>query len=59
MNKEEANFRQGQAVCHPKYDKGVVLVGGTNNIAVKFDNGGPVGFASNATNNIKDLQILS
>jgi hypothetical protein len=28
------------------------------NISIKFDNGGPIGFATNATNNVKDLTLL-
>lgn len=32
---------------------------GTPNLGVKFDNGGPVGFAQDASNNIKDLTVVT
>lgn len=53
-----AHFAVNTAVYHPTYGDGVVTFVNPRrieNIAVKFENGGPQGFANDATNNTADL----
>ena len=55
----------GTRITHPIYGTGVVLDSwlsksvlkstSTENYAVKFDNGGPMGFAEHATNDARSL----
>jgi hypothetical protein len=53
----------GSKVTHPIYGSGVVLdswlsksvLKSTENYAIKFDNGGPMGFAEHATNDARSL----
>jgi len=55
----------GTRITHPIYGAGVVLDSwlsksvlkstSTENYAIKFDNGGPMGFAEHATNDVKHL----
>jgi hypothetical protein len=55
----------GSKVIHPVYGVGVVLdswlsksvlkSASTENYAVRFDKGGPMGFAEHATNDVKSL----
>ena len=55
----------GSKVTHPIYGTGVVLDSwlsksvlkstSTENYAIKFDGGGPMGFAEHATNDVKHL----
>ena len=57
----------GNKVTHPIYGTGVVLDSwlsksvlkstSTENYAIKFDNGGPMGFAEHATNDVKHLTV--
>jgi hypothetical protein len=52
-----------QRIKHPKYGLGTVTDvwrsrRGSTNLAVKFDKGGPVGFAEKATHDIKDLKVV-
>jgi hypothetical protein len=52
-------FKIGERVTHPVFGAGSVvdiwLSRKSENIAVKFDKGGPMGFAKDATNDTKDL----
>lgn len=53
-------FKMNVRVSHPVYGLGTITDGwyskrGAENYAVKFDKGGPVGFAQNATNDVADL----
>ncbi len=62
-------FEIGDKVTHPVHGAGVVLESWlskstlkstpTENYAVKFDKGGPLGFAENSTNDVKDLTKLA
>ena len=59
-SKRLINLSVDQRVSHPKYGLGTVTEiwrsgAGTNNYAIKFDKGGPVGFADRANNSIRDL----
>jgi hypothetical protein len=52
-----------QRIKHPKYGLGTVTDvwrsrRGSINVSVKFDKGGPLGFADRATNDIKDLKVV-
>jgi hypothetical protein len=61
---------KGQQVSHPVWGLGLIIgvedsiklndyrYAGSVNIYVKFDTGGPEGFAENSTNDIKDLQTV-
>ena len=58
-------FDVGNRVVHPLYGTGVILDAwlsksvlksvSTENYAIKFDNGGPMGFAENSTNDVENL----
>lgn len=58
-------FDVGSKVVHPVHGVGLVLSSWlskstlkstqTENYAIKFDNGGPIGFADHATNDARDL----
>ncbi len=50
-----------QRIKHPKWGLGTVTeiwksARGSVNAAIRFDKGGPIGFAERATNDIKDLK---
>jgi RNA polymerase-interacting CarD/CdnL/TRCF family regulator len=53
-------FKVGQRVRHPKWGLGIITASWfskkSENYAVKFDKGGPVGFAEKATNDVEDLK---
>lgn len=51
-------FHKGQRVRHPKYGVGTVIDIISRGYAVKFDKGGPQGWAENATNDVADLQVI-
>jgi hypothetical protein len=53
----------GHRVKHPKYGPGTVTDTWrsrlrTTNASVKFDSGGPLGWADKATHDIKDLMVV-
>lgn len=58
-------FKVSDRIKHPIYGPRLIIDiwpsryrysnTGTENFAIKFDKGGPMGFASDATNNVKDL----
>ena len=58
-------FKVGNRIKHPVYGSGLIIDSwpsryrysstSTENFAIKFDKDGPMGFASDATNNVKDL----
>lgn len=58
-------FAVGNRITHPIYGEGTILDSWlsnsslkstrTENYAVKFDKGGPMGFAEHATNDVKSL----
>ena len=54
----------GARTFHPVYGFGTITDGwyskrGSENYAVKFDKGGPAGFAQNATNDANDLTEIA
>ncbi len=53
-------FRVGDRVNHPVHGTGIITDSWysrkSENYAVKFDKGGPVGFAEKATNDVNDLE---
>lgn len=56
-------FKVNQPVKHETYGVGVVIDSwlskrGSENYAVKFDNGGPQGWAENATHDISELTAV-
>lgn len=56
-------FSIGQKVYSEVYGVGVVIFVGlsrrrTEQYGIKFDNGGPQGWAENATNDIADLRVI-
>lgn len=56
-------FRQGQRVYSEVYGAGTVIHfeysrRGTEQYGIKFDNGGPQGWAENATNDVEDLVVI-
>jgi len=53
----------GNRVEHKIYGSGVVVnvlegKSGSLNVAVKFDKGGPMGFAEHASNDVKQLAVV-
>ena len=62
-NNNPVKLRIDTRIKHPKYGLGTVTDAwrsrrGSTNLSVKFDKGGPVGFAEKATHDIKDLKIV-
>jgi hypothetical protein len=56
-------FKYGQRVYSEVYGAGTVIYlgysrRGTEQYGIKFDNGGPQGWAENATNDVADLQVI-
>lgn len=54
-------FKVGEAVNHDTYGRGIVIDAwrsprGSENYAIRFDTGGPQGFAQNSTNDVDDLR---
>ncbi len=63
MTNKAVKLRIGQTILHQKYGRGTVTDvwrsrRGSTNLSVKFDKGGPVGFAEKATHDIKDLKVV-
>jgi hypothetical protein len=61
--KKVINLSINNRVKHPKWGLGTVTEiwrsgASTNNYAIKFDKGGPVGFADRANNTIRDLEAV-
>ncbi len=62
-------FEIGDRVTHPIHGTGVIVESWTSkstlksvpteNYAVKFDKGGPLGFAENSTNDVEDLEKVA
>jgi hypothetical protein len=53
-------FKINAIVTHPVWGRGIAIDHwpsrrGSEQYAVKFDKGGPMGFAQNATNDVADL----
>lgn len=58
MVKDKFGF--GNRVHSEKYGTGTVIwKGPNNNYGVKFDKGGPQGWADKATNDIDDLKLVN
>jgi hypothetical protein len=58
------NLGLGQRIVNKKYGKGTIISKirsrrGSWNYGVRFDNGGPQGWAEKATHDVKDLKALN
>jgi RNA polymerase-interacting CarD/CdnL/TRCF family regulator len=61
-------FKVNDRIKHPVYGLGTIVDSWpgrdrfsnkeSENYAVRFDEGGPLGFATNATNDVKDLKAV-
>lgn len=61
---KKLRFGVGQIVKSDKYGRGIVTAayfgaGGSENYAVKFDKGGPQGWATRATNDVESLTVVN
>lgn len=51
-------FSKGQRVRHPKYGVGTVIDIIPRGYAVKFDNGGPQGWAEKSNHEVEELEAI-
>jgi hypothetical protein len=59
---EGMTFKVGQKVHHDVYGTGIVLdawAGKVENYAIRFEKGGPLGWAERSTNDVKDLKPIN